>query len=513
MALIAGDRRLTYAGLDARANRFARALIDAGVAPGEHVAILSWNRAEWIEAFFGCFKARAVPVNLNYRYTATELRHVLSDSDAVGVVYEGGFDGVLDEVLPSVPGVRVRLRMGDEYEAALGGASASRLEIARSGDDRYILYTGGTTGMPKGVEWRHEDLFFAALGGNTVADRPLAEPADLGDAVRSVETVAYVLAPLMHGAAQWSCCHTSLGWYSGGTVMISTLHGLDASAVWEDVGRERVTMLTVVGDAVARPLLDALKSSVGRYDTTSLVSLGSGGAILSPGVKDELRTLLPGIVLVDAYGASETGASASSVERGGREMSRFLPNEEVAVLGDDLRPLPPGSPVIGRLARRGHIPLGYYNDPEKTAATFPLIDGERWCIPGDFATVQSDGTVILLGRGSACINTGGEKVFPDEVEAVLKEHPAVFDAVVVGVPDERFTERVAAIIQVREGWEAPSLESLQVHCGNQLAGYKAPRQVVVVEQIPRTAVGKPDYRLAKSVALAGKGNPAAGAQA
>ncbi|MBA2325057.1 MAG: acyl-CoA synthetase [Actinobacteria bacterium] len=509
LALVADERRLTYEQLDERANRLAHHLVDEGVTPGDKVAIYAWNRAEWIEAMLAAYKARAVPINVNYRYVADEARHIFENSDAVAVVHERAFAPVLDSVRADLPRLRhfVVLEDGSDapsdavpYEDALAAASPERDFDPRSPDDLYFLYTGGTTGVPKGVMWRAEDIFFAALGGGGFGQPPIEKPDELAERVTAEDarSIQMVNAPIMHGGGQWI---TFITFYSGGTAVLNCQRHFDPDEIWRLVERERCNGVMVVGDAMGRPLAEALTASGASYDTSSVIVVGSGGAILSPTVKEQLRAELPNAMVMDSFGASETGAGGSVFDTDGPAAGpRFTMGEHTTVLDDDVRPVEPGSGVVGRLARRGHIPLGYYKDEEKTAATFlTAADGTRWVIPGDFATVEADGTITMLGRGSVSITTGGEKVYPEEVEAALKSHPDVFDAVVVGVPDDRFVERVAAIVQPRPGAQ-PALEDLQAHCRAQLAGYKMPRRLVIVDEIVRTPVGKPDYRWAKKTA-------------
>jgi 3-oxocholest-4-en-26-oate---CoA ligase len=508
-ALVAGDRRLTYAQLDERANRFARHLLDHGVEPGDKVAIYSWDRAEWVEAMLGTYKARAVPINVNYRYVADEARYILDNSDAVTVVFERAFAPVVNAIRGDLPKLHHTVVLEDgtdastdavPYEDALAAASPVRDFEPRSSDDLYLLYTGGTTGVPKGVMWRSEDIFFAALGGGGFGQPPITKPEELADRIPAEEgrAIPMVNAPMMHGGGQWMAFITFFG---GGTVVLNCDRHFDPDRIWRTVERQRCNSVMVVGDAMGRPLAEALAAPGAAYDTSSVIIVGSGGAILSPPVKDQLRAQLPNAMVIDSFGASETGASGTVFDTDGPAAGpRFTMGEFMTVLDDELRPVVPGSGVVGRLARRGHIPLGYYKDDQKTAATFvTAADGARWVVPGDFAVIETDGTITLLGRGSVCINSGGEKVYPEEVEAALKSHPDVFDAVVVGVPDDRFVERVAAIVQPRPG-AAPSLEELQDHARDTLAGYKLPRQLLLAETIPRTPVGKPDYRAAKKLA-------------
>jgi fatty-acyl-CoA synthase len=519
-ALVAGEVRLTYRELDERANRVAQHLRGVGLQPGEWVAVLAWNRAEWIEAQHGIYKARCALVNVNYRYVADELRYMLRDSEAVAIVFERAFATMVAEVAGDAPGLRHYIVLEDgtddeasaeavaslgavAYEDALAAASPARDGLGpRSADDRYLLYTGGTTGMPKGVMWRAEDIFFAALGGGGFGQPPIATPEELAGRVAAdgAELRAVVNAPMMHGGGQWVSWIT---FFSGGTVILNTARHFDAPQVWRTAADERAHTVMVIGDAMARPLAEALDHLPDGVDISSVVSIGSGGSILSPSIKDHLRARLPGVLVMDSFGASETGAAGAVMDQGGpAQGARFTVNAQMSVLDEDGRRIDPGSGRTGMLARRGHIPLGYWKDEEKTAATFLTdADGVRWVTPGDFATIEADGTITLFGRGSVCINSGGEKIFPEEVEAALKAHPAVFDAVVVGVPDDRFGERVAAIVTVRDGDDPPTLDGVQAFCRQHLAGYKVPRELHVTDVIPRTPVGKPDYRWAKRLAL------------
>jgi len=514
LALVAGEARLSYRQLDQRANRLAHHLAASGLQAGDWIGILAQNRAEWIEAMLAAYKLRAAPINLNYRYADEELRHVLDDADLATLVFERRFAPRLLRIRDALPRLRRFVCLEDgsdadvsglraaEYEAALAAASPARGFGARSPDDLYVLYTGGTTGLPKGTLWRQEDIFFAALGGGNFAGEPIQRPEQIaGNASKEPRATMLAVAPMMHGGGQWS---TLITFFGANTLVLYTGASFDASQVWRLVERERVTSLSIVGDAMGRPLAEALAAPGASFDLSSLTSLGSGGAILSKAVKQQLREQLPKALILDSFGASETGYNGTVlVDLAGPPAGpRFTLHRETTVLGDDNRPVVPGSGVVGRLARRGHVPLGYHKDPVKTAQTFPLIDGVRWVVPGDFATLEADGTLVLLGRGSVCINSGGEKIFPEEVEAALKSHPDVFDAVVVGVPDPRFGERVAALVTPRPG-RAPTLDQLASHCHEKLAGYKFPRALVCVDEIVRTPAGKPDYRWARARASQG----------
>ena len=519
LALVAGDVRLTYAGLDARANRFAHHLTGLGLGPGTHVGILARNRAAWVEAMIGCYKARCVPVNLNYRYVATELHYVVDNADLEVLLYERELGPLVAEALEGlVPERPLHLLVLDDgtprdpdpvtaatggtplgYEEALAGSSDARSDAPRSPDDRYILYTGGTTGMPKGVLWRQEDIFFAAMGGGGWGQTPIVTPDELAGRIGTDESARVpmlVVAPLMHGNAQWAMWNAFM---MGGTAVLYTLHHFDPDRLLRLVGEERVVSAALVGDAMARPLCEAVAGAPpGTYDTSTLLVIGSGGAMLTAAVKADLGEQFPGAMVMDRFGSSEAGAQGA-VDVGASGPT-FVMSDDTAVLDDDLRPLVPGDGRIGRLARSGRIPLGYYKDEVKTAATFPTdADGVRWSVPGDLASVAPDGVITVHGRGSASINSGGEKIFPEEVEAAVKSHPDVYDAIVVGLPDERFGERVAAVVRTRDGSGALDLEAVQEHCRGHIAGYKVPRQLLLVDEIPLTAAGKPDSKAARAL--------------
>jgi 3-oxocholest-4-en-26-oate---CoA ligase len=507
-AMVCGDRRLTYAQADARANRLAHHLADLGIGPGDHVALYLYNGTEYLEGMLAAFKLRAVPINVNYRYGEEELRYLLADADAKAVIFHREFSPMLSGLRGALPALTGFVAVDDasgapiprdvaRYESALAGASATRDFAPRSADDLYILYTGGTTGMPKGVMWRAEDIFFGAFGGGSLGGAPITTPEQVVDSL-DPHRRGLPACPFMHGTAHWMAFGTL---YSGGTVVISPDRHLDPDHLWRLMEHERVTFLVIVGDAFARPLVEALDHLDPPPDVAALTVVLSGGAVLSPSVKASWVERLPGTLLIDGFGASETGGQGQSVSAAGGPIEtapRFRVNDETTVLDDDLQPLPAG--VVGKLARRGHVPLGYYRDPEKSAATFPVIDGVRWSVPGDHARIEDDGTITVLGRGSVSINTGGEKVYPEEVESALKSHPSVFDAVVVGVPDERWGERVTAVVQHRPG-ATPTLDALAEHTREHLASYKVPRDLVLVDEIVRSPSGKPDYRWARATAV------------
>ena len=520
LALVAGDARLTYRELDARSNRLAHHLESAGLLPGAHVGILARNRAEWVESMVGCYKARTVPINLNFRYVAPELRYVVDNADLEALVYERELSQLVADALEGTPRDRpLDLLVIDDgpaesacdpvaeatgsvptrYEDALGAADGGRGFAPRSTDDLYILYTGGTTGMPKGVMWRQEDIFFAAMGGGGWGAEPIVSADELAgrlDPDESARIPMLVVGPLMHGNAQWAMWNAFM---MAGTTVLYTEHHFDPDRILRLVADEGVVSSALVGDAMARPLAETLADApAGTYDVSTLVVIGSGGAMLSATVKADLAAQLPGAMIMDRFGSSEAGAQGA-VEVGASG-PKFVMSDDTAVLDDDLRPLAPGDGKIGRLARTGRIPGGYYRDEAKTAATFPTdAEGVRWSVPGDLASFAPDGVITVHGRGSASINSGGEKIFPEEVEAAVKAHPDVYDAIVVGLPDDRFGERVAAVVRLRDGARSLSLDDLGHHCRSHVAGYKVPRQLLLVDDIPLTAAGKPDAKAAKAL--------------
>lgn len=517
-AVVAGPARLTYRQLDERADRVAAVLAGHGVGPGDRVGIALRNGHEHLEAALGAYKLRAVPFNVNYRYTAAEMTYLLGDARPRVVLHGPDLGDAVD------PAVAALHTQGEDVVALVGrgtphedrlaavAATAGRPDpTGRSGDDRYLLYTGGTTGMPKGVEWRHEDILFAALGagrGAAVLDHEPPDvpgtPDELVERAAEGRSRAVTASPLIHGTAQWVALGTLL---AGGTVVTLPTSTFVAADLWDLAVAEEASLVVIVGDAFARPLADALTAEPDRWALDSLVAIVSGGAVLSPAVRAELTAHLPWVAVVDGYGTSETGGQGNAVAWPGQVASpaaRFPLGDHTAVLDEDLEPLIPGIDTgrIGLIARRGHIPLGYRNDPERTAATFPVIDGQRWAVPGDLGRVEADGTVTLLGRGASSINTGGEKVFPDEVEAVLKAHPAVFDAAVVGVPDERWGERVVAVVALRPGRPVGSGD-LESHCREHLASFKVPRRIVAVAEVRRLPSGKIDHAWVRKVGRTG----------
>jgi 3-oxocholest-4-en-26-oate---CoA ligase len=498
IAVTCGDTQVTYAGLEERVNRLAHHLAGIGVGPGDHVGLYARNSIPAIETLLACCKLRAGAVNINYRYTENELRYMFADSDQVALVHDREFAPRVAAAAAEAPRLRGTVVIDDGsaagtgdgtgYEAALAASSAERDFPPRSADDVYILYTGGTTGHPKGVMWRHEDIWRTLCGGiDFTTGIPLADEWEQSRrGLASPGLVRLCAAPLIHGQAQVA---TLMGLFAGDTVVL--LPRFDPHDAWRAVERHRVNLMAIVGDAMARPLIEAYRA--GGYDVSSLVAFSSTAALFSPVVKDACAKALPGVVITEAIGSTETGfagltfVTAGAEQRGGPTVT---PGPDVIVLDDDGRPAAPGQ--IGRLARGGHVPLGYYKDPVKTAALFAEVGGKRYTVPGDLARVEADGTITLLGRGNTCVNTGGEKVFPEEVEGALKSHPDVFDALVIGVPDERLGQRVAALVQPRDG-RAIDLAALEAHLRGQVAGYKVPRSVWLVDAVARTPSGKPDY--------------------
>jgi len=502
VAVVAGDARLTFDQLDQRVNRLAHALVARGVGPGDHVALALRNGNEYLEAMLASFKVRAVPINVNTRYTMAELRYLVDDASPKVIIHEPDLADRIAAALGGRSPQPACLVRGADYEDALSASDDGRPDVVRSGDDRYLLYTGGTTGLPKGVVWRHEDLLFAALGGGNPGGDPVDAPEEVVANARSGRTRCLPASPFTHGTAHWTALSTLL---HGGSVIVDTSATFDAAHLWDLAERERVTILVIVGDAFARPLADALADQPERWKLDDLLVLLSGGAVLSPVVRDALLEQVPWIVVVDGYGTSETGGQGQMPIWAGQPptaLPRFHVDENTTVLDDAGRPAPPGSGLVGRLARRGRIPIGYHGDPARSAETFIELHGQRWAIPGDLGRVEADGSITLLGRGASSINSGGEKVFPEEVERVLKAHPDVFDAVVVGVPDQRFGERVAAVVAHRTD-RSVDIEGLEAHCRVHLADFKVPRRVVVVDAVVRRPSGKVDLEWAAATVLAG----------
>lgn len=520
-AVVHGDLRMTYAQFMARVDRLAAALSERGVGIGhereglagwesgqDHLAIYLHNCPEFLEGMIGAYAARVAPFNVNYRYVAEELRYLLADSGARAVVYHSAFAPTLDAVRADLPELQVLLQVDDDsgnpllegaewYEGAL--ASAPSIPLAHpSPDDLYILYTGGTTGMPKGVLWRQGDIYPAALGGRRISTGLEYESIDaIIENAHEGGMRVLPAAPFMHGAAHWMALN-ALG--NGNTVVLprnaSTFDPADAC---DTVERESVNIMLLVGDAFGRPLLDELDRA--PHDLSSLVLLISGGAALSAPVKAALLDRIPGAAIMDGLGSSETGQQASQVTGAGSPVTTgtFNPGTGMAIVSEDLdRVLEPGHEETGWLAQHGRVPLGYLGDAEKSARTFPVIDGVRYSVPGDRARITAEGLLELHGRESVTINSGGEKIFAEEVEAALAHHPAVYDAIVTGRPSERWGQEVVAVVQFRDGFTV-SNDELLAECAKHIARYKFPKAIVVVDRVLRSPAGKADYRWAGDV--------------
>jgi fatty-acyl-CoA synthase len=522
--IIWGDRRYTYADITDRTRRLAsflhrhgfgvhaeRATLAGHESGQDHLGLYLYNGNEYIEGMLGAYKARVAPFNVNYRYVEEELRYLLRDAKARGVIYQATFAPVLERILPELRDLELLIQVADEsgeallpgavdYEAALASAPPELPPVSPSPDDLYILYTGGTTGMPKGVAWRQHDIFRAAMGGRTYGTWELIEDTDHllarvlpGDGVRVMS-----IPPLMHGAAQWASFYYMT---MGGTLVFpANTRTLDPVDVWQTVEREHIIGLSVVGDAMARPLVEELER--GNYDTSGFMAFGSGGAMLSEGMKTRILTQMPNILISDVAGASETGAQMGTNSTSGSvSTGRFVPGPGATVVSEDLtRELTPGEDDLGWLAQKGSVPLGYLGDAEKSARTFPVIAGVRFSVPGDRARYLADGEIELLGRDSVTINSGGEKIFAEEVEQAIISHPAVADVVVAGRPSERWGQEVVAIVQLVEGGAATE-EELLAEAGTHVARYKLPKAFLFLPDIVRSPSGKADYRWAKERAL------------
>ncbi|MBI5503688.1 MAG: acyl-CoA synthetase [Deltaproteobacteria bacterium] len=518
------DRRLTYRDVTDRSRRLANLLRSRGLGAvtdraglsgwesgQDHVGLYLYNGNEYLEGMLGAFKARTVPFNVNYRYVKEELLYLFSDARARAVIYHASLAPTLAQILPQLGGVELLLQVNDDpgqpllpgamdYEAALAASSPQRPDAEWSPDDLYMLYTGGTTGMPKGVLWRQTDVYFAALGGSLPGiGEHQSMDAVLSMAHRGTRTLPS--APFMHGAAHWAAFNTM---NNGGTVILqSDCKGLDPDDIWSTVEREKAEALLIVGDAFARPLLDQLASK--KYDLSSLALLVSGGAVLNVGLKEALLDRLPGMMILDNIGSSETGSQAVNISArgGGVSTGSFMPQPGNCVLSADLsRVLDPGSDEIGWFAKAGRVPLGYLGDQAKTERTFPVIDGVRYAVPGDRARMLADGMIEVLGRDSVTINSGGEKIFAEEVEQALKRHDDVYDAVVVGRASERWGQEVVAIVRLRQGARC-GVDQLLEEAARHLARYKLPKAVIFRDEIVRSPSGKADYRWAKAQAEQG----------
>jgi acyl-CoA synthetase (AMP-forming)/AMP-acid ligase II len=514
-ALSCSGVRRSWTEFDRRADGLARVLLDAGLAHQDKVTQYLYNSNEYLESMFACFKASLVPVNTNYRYGDDELAYLWENADVAAVVFHGAFTERVGRLRSRLPGLKLLVHVDDgteacpewavPYDQAADTDPGERPVVGpagRSGDDLYLLYTGGTTGMPKGVMWRQDDLFAVINKGSPARlpeDQDLEAFAPLIESYAAALRVALLPAcPLMHGTGAFTAI-AALN--AGGQVVTLADRQFSAERLLDAVVAEKVTLLTIVGDAFARPILSALDAQPGHWDLSSLIGIISSGVMWSEETKRGLLAHHSNMLLVDAFSSSEAVGMGTSVSTasGSAHTATFSLGEGVRVIDESGTPIAPGSGEVGRLAIAGRVPLGYYKDPEKSARTFPTFDGQRWSVPGDYASVDQDGTVHLLGRGSAVINTAGEKVYPEEVEEVLKTHPAVADAAVVGVPDERFGERVTAVVELDGAAEA-SEEELVSFVKTHLASYKAPRTIAFVPSIGRSPAGKLDYAALKEIA-------------
>tara|TARA_R110001599_G_scaffold353231_1_gene591077 strand:- start:165480 stop:167108 length:1629 start_codon:yes stop_codon:yes gene_type:complete len=516
-ALVCGGRRASYATLEQRANQLAHYLDESGVGAGDHVGLYLYNCNEYLEAMLACFKLRAVPININYRYVEEELLYIFDNADLVACIHNQEFSPHIAAISNGIGALKAFVYVSDssaadptlidslEYEQALAGKSTDRDFGDRSDDDLFILYTGGTTGHPKGVMWPHKNVFFAAMGGGGWfhPDGAITAPEHIASRVGDFPIIGMALAPLMHGACWWYACIQLL---AGNTVVLNPAHSLVGEDIWDIVATEKVNAITIVGDAMAVPLLDALDTNAGRWDLSSIFSVGSGGAVFSVSKQDAFRQHFPNVFITNSFGSSESGNMG--MDGGGKKgqgLGNVSKSEFMSVITDNEGEphchVAPGE--MGIFARSGYIPVGYYNDPVKTAKTIVDVEGKRWLLLGDEARLEEDNSITVFGRGSNCINTGGEKVFPEEVEQALKAHPDVFDCLVVGTPDERFGSKVVAVVSTRGG-AVLELASVQEDARKYIAGYKLPRELHIVDEVPRAPSGKPAYPRALEIALAGE---------
>jgi len=524
--IIQGDRRYTYTQITERSRRLAAYLHSRGLGchterselPGHEVGqdllgIYAYNGPEYLEAMLGAWRARVAPFNVNYRYVKNELQYLLADSGATALIYHAAFAQRVGEVLPDLPRLRVLIQIADDsgndlvhgavdYESIVASGPAQLPPVEPSPDDLYVLYTGGTTGMPKGVLWRQHDIFMTSFGGRSLYTGELANTYDeiVKRCVEAPATRLMILPPLMHGAAQWAAMTAMT---TGQTVVFSTVTGtLDLDEVVRTIEREKVLAVTVVGDAMARPLAAAIER--GTADISSLAVVANGGALLTPTAKQRLIDVKPGLMIADGVGSSETGAQMTHMSAPGAVATgRFNAGPDTFVAAEDLSAiLEPGHDGIGWLAQRGYVPLGYKGDATKTAATFPVIDGVRYSVPGDRARHLADGAIELLGRDSVCINSGGEKIFVEEVETAIASHPAVADVVVSGRPSERWGQEVVAIVALVDGGSVEGQELID-HAACSIARYKLPKAIVFRPVIERSPAGKADYRWAREQAISG----------
>ncbi len=506
-ALIHGERVIPWGEATGRSNRLARALIALGAAPGDKVAFYMHNRPEYTETLAACFKARLVHVNVNYRYTPDEVHYIFDNSDAAIVVYGEEFRRNIEAIRPRLTKVRAFVEVGPRggfaqpFEALATSGDPSPLAIERSPDDLFFIYTGGTTGMPKGVMWTHNDLRQITLAAARALG-PVPETLDeLVAAARQIGPgpASVIAPPLMHGTGLLTAMGGLLG--GGAVITLPSLH-FTATEMLDAVDRWRPANLTIVGDPFARPLAEALDRDPGRWDVSSVQRITSSGVMWSLEVKRALLRHMPGAALADAFSSSEALGLGTSIMTAAGEIrtAKFALGPRARVFDENDQPVLPGSGVRGMVAVGPPHPVGYYKDPEKTARTFREIDGVKYSIPGDWCVVETDGTLTLLGRGNACINTAGEKVFPEEVEEVLKTHPDVEDALVVGLPDPKWGQSVTGVVRLHDGRSLDE-SALIAHVRQSLAAYKSPKRIVTGDVNLRAPNGKADYKSATSFAV------------
>ena len=509
---IQGNRRVDWASFNQRADGVARFLLDAGVAEQDKVAQYLYNCPDYLESVFASFKAGLVPINTNYRYTDAELVYLWDNADVVAVVFHGTFTETIERIRGELPLIVSWLWVGDgsgpcpDWATPYEDAAATKVAEpgvqgpwGRSGDHLLMTYTGGTTGMPKGVMWRQNDLICNLIGGFVPDIRERVDLEIIDSTVNGPGPIGLPACPLMHGTGQYTqLIILSLG---GSSVTLENRR-FDVPELLDTVEREKVQQIALVGDAFSKPILAALDAEPDRWDLSSLFMIASSGVMWSEESKKRLLAYQPGMILVDAFSSSEAvGMGQSTSTAGGTSnTAKFSLGENARVLTEANEDVVPGSGEIGRVALRGYVPVGYYKDEEKTARTFCEIDGERYVIPGDYAQVEADGSLTLLGRGSVVINTGGEKVFPEEVEEALKTHASVADAVAVGVPDEKFGEAVVAVVEPADASVGVDEAELIAHVKGQLAAYKAPKQVLPIDTIGRAPNAKVDYKRLKAYA-------------
>ena len=516
-AVVLGETRLTYKELDARANKAAHALKKLNISQGSHIGIYAFNCIEWLEIMLGAYKLCAIPININYRYVEEELKYLMNNADIEAIFFHQQFSDKLNNIADALPLLKTYVSINDgsdaksdlvcvDYEALIEHESEEQVPQLRSGDDQYILYTGGTTGMPKGVVWRMEDVLMTLGGGiDAVTGEKYPTPEALADKCLQDQTTALALAPLMHGAAQWQSFNA---FFSGWKLVFNDQVTFDAHHAWDLIAKERVMNVTITGDAMGRPLCDALPAALERgLDLSCLFVIASSASVFSSSIKDTMITLLPNLFIIDAVGSSETGATGVNIHTKDGKLKdsgggpKFNKPDFSAILNLETQQIIPQSDTetIGYLARKGHVPLAYYKDPEKSKKTFIDVEGERFSVPGDMAKYESDGQITLLGRGSVSINSGGEKIFPEEVEMALKAHPNVFDCLVVGVKDETWGQKVVAVIQRRDSSEL-TLEDLKETSAKYIASYKMPKALIFSDLIERAPSGKPNYQWAQNFA-------------